>query len=309
MRSEVIFFLQKNSFSLFAEFVEYGISFRVSNSILPNPLCPEEGECMLDFNVSDLLLPERSGIISLVGAGGKTSLMFQLAREIAARGQRVLTTTTTRIFSPTPEEARLTVITEDPLAWLRQTQNPFEENLHLTLARQTLAGNKLQGFPPETVDALWETGLFDWILVEADGAAGRPIKAPAAHEPVIPGRTDCAVAVLGLQGFGRPLDGRWYFRPAIFAELSGCREGDRVSLGDLARVLVHDQGIMKGTPAGAERALFLNQADDARQLGIGRRFLQVLEERYPGFFDRYAIGSLKKREVFNVGFASGRAET
>ncbi|MCF8109113.1 MAG: hypothetical protein K9J81_08985, partial [Desulfohalobiaceae bacterium] len=56
---------------------------------------------MLDFNVSDLLLPERSGIISLVGAGGKTSLMFQLAREIAARKQRVLTTTTTRIFSPT----------------------------------------------------------------------------------------------------------------------------------------------------------------------------------------------------------------
>lgn len=252
------------------------------------------------MDLAEHVLPEKPGIVSLVGAGGKTSLMFQLAREIAARGRRVLTTTTTKIFSPLPEESPLTALTADPLAWLEQEKRAIEEHRHLTLARRTLDRNKLQGFSPHTVEALWATGLFDWILVEADGAEGRPIKAPAAHEPAIPGWTGCVIAVLGLTGFGRPLTEEWCFRSRIFAQLSQGKEGERVSLGDLARVLTHEQGLVKGAPDEAERVLFLNQADDARQVGLGQRFVQILQERYPGFFSRYILGSLKQRQVFKT---------
>ena len=44
------------------------------------------------------------GVISLVGAGGKTSLMFKLAHELSKTGEPVLTTTTTKIFEPGPDQ-------------------------------------------------------------------------------------------------------------------------------------------------------------------------------------------------------------
>ena len=39
-------------------------------------------------------------VVSLVGAGGKTSTMYDLAGELADRGARVLVTTSTHIFKP-----------------------------------------------------------------------------------------------------------------------------------------------------------------------------------------------------------------
>ena len=39
-------------------------------------------------------------VISIVGAGGKTTLMFALARELSNKKGMVITTTTTKIFPP-----------------------------------------------------------------------------------------------------------------------------------------------------------------------------------------------------------------
>jgi hypothetical protein len=41
--------------------------------------------------------PPKLDVISFVGAGGKSTSMFRLAAELAAQGERVITTTTTRI--------------------------------------------------------------------------------------------------------------------------------------------------------------------------------------------------------------------
>ena len=59
------------------------------------------------------ILPHEGGVISLVGAGGKTTLMFRLARELADTGERVLTTTTTRILRPTKEQSASVVVSHD----------------------------------------------------------------------------------------------------------------------------------------------------------------------------------------------------
>lgn len=51
----------------------------------------------------------RGDLLSLVGAGGKTTLMFRLAAEAKALGLRVLVTTSTRILCLPPTSAmRLT---------------------------------------------------------------------------------------------------------------------------------------------------------------------------------------------------------
>jgi len=51
------------------------------------------------------LIPGDERIIAIAGAGGKTSLMFALAHAFQRRGIRVITTTTTRILLPTPEQS------------------------------------------------------------------------------------------------------------------------------------------------------------------------------------------------------------
>jgi len=108
-------------------------------------------------------LGERENI-SLVGAGGKTSLMYLLARSLSASGHRVITTTTTKILEPGPDET--------PCLSLGETHDSILEKLelhgHVTVASQRLADGKLQGINPRQVDGLWESGKIDYLIVEEE---------------------------------------------------------------------------------------------------------------------------------------------
>ena len=75
----------------------------------------------------------RKGVISLVGAGGKTSLMFRLAHELAASGETVLTTTTTKILRPTAEQSKHIVISDSPVDILKKAKEPVDVNLTLSI--------------------------------------------------------------------------------------------------------------------------------------------------------------------------------
>ena len=137
------------------------------------------------------LMLEGQGVISLVGAGGKTSLMFKLAHEISEAGDSVLTTTTTKILNPTPRESSNLIVSDSVDSIIHNAAELLNNNqLHVTVAAsRVLPENKLIGLQPEVIDTLAQTKLFRWIIAEADGAARKPLKAPADHEPVIPGST------------------------------------------------------------------------------------------------------------------------
>jgi len=55
------------------------------------------GEDPEKISLYHALLLENGGVITIVGAGGKTSMMFQLAKVLSSAGDTVLTTTTTKI--------------------------------------------------------------------------------------------------------------------------------------------------------------------------------------------------------------------
>jgi probable selenium-dependent hydroxylase accessory protein YqeC len=225
---------------------------------------------------SSFISPERGGILSLVGSGGKTSLMFALAAFLAGQGKRVLTTTTTRIRPPGREQSPLCAIAGDPLQWLRsQSQGDFP-------AQVTLAGDrepdrdKLVGYAPEEIDRIGRSGLFDWILAEADGAAGRPLKAPGPREPVICSRSDHVVAVVGLDGIDAPLTEESVFRCAKYSALSGILQGKTVTAEGAGRVVAAEQGLFRGAPEAAERIVLLNKAETEDRSSAGRVMADVL---------------------------------
>jgi probable selenium-dependent hydroxylase accessory protein YqeC len=207
-----------------------------------------------------------SRLISLCGAGGKTTLMFSLAREFVAAGERVLVTTTTKIardeadgwpsFAATTQEQVL-----DGARALLAESGRERSGAVIAYSRIGGDGYRLVGYAPELVDALVQTGRFDRILVEADGSARKPLKAPAAHEPVIPSATDTLIIVAGLNGLGLPLSEENLFRAGIWSRLSGLALGEPISAESLARSVAHPDGLARGCPDDARRILFLNQAD------------------------------------------------
>ena len=132
------------------------------------------------------LEPERHRVVALVGAGGKTSTLFALAREARAAGLTAIVTTTTHI-RPHP---RLPLTGETDGEKLRA----------LVDAQGVVLCGRREPTGKLTLAAAVETcrRAADVVLVEADGAKMLPLKAPAEHEPAIPPCADAVVAVAGL---------------------------------------------------------------------------------------------------------------
>lgn len=234
---------------------------------------------------------KNGGVISFVGAGGKTSLMFRLARELSRQGAAVLSTTTTKIYTPNRKQSPVVMISESARTLAIEAREILGRNSHISAGSRLIPfQNKLKGFSPETINSIWQSGAFRWIVVEADGAAGKFLKAPAAHEPVIPQCTKWVIGVVGLEAVGKPLMERWVFRPQLVSKITGLAQGASINESAIAAVLTNPKGIMKGLPAHAKRFAFLNQAESQDRLEAGRRIAKIICSHKTAGFTGVLIG-------------------
>lgn len=153
-------------------------------------------------NFAECLHIER-GVTAIIGGGGKTTLLYRLARELSTQGT-VIVTTTTHIFAPA----------DLPVSETAEAPNPI-------LCVGTPCENGKLTAPREAMSAL--AACADFVLVEADGAKRLPIKAHAAHEPVVPREANQVICVVGASS----LNGRiseTVHRPEIFSARTGERE-------------------------------------------------------------------------------------
>ncbi|WP_167495831.1 selenium cofactor biosynthesis protein YqeC [Desulfosediminicola ganghwensis] len=194
----------------------------------------------------------RGEVISLVGAGGKTSLMYRLAEEGRAIDWRVLVTTSTRILTPRPEQYDLLDLSGGILA----DKDSLPPGIYVTGVPDSDPA-KMRGVAMELL--YYHLNRFDLVLIEADGSAGKPLKGWQATEPVVPHFTSSTVGVLDIQTIGRTIDDSLVHRPGLFSLLTGGSEGDMVSLGHLLRVITQSEGLFKDS-VGAEK-LFINKVE------------------------------------------------
>ena len=158
------------------------------------------------------LLGVRPGVTSVIGSGGKTSLIAALARELS--GTVVLTTTTH--IQPFPDMPLVTSADADDV------------RAALAGSRVACVGSRAEKngklvAPLLGIDAL--ASLADYVLVEADGARRLPLKAHAPWEPVVPACSGRTILVLGASGLGHPVREKVH-RPELFCELAGCTPDD-----------------------------------------------------------------------------------
>ncbi len=238
-------------------------------------------------------IDSRTRVIAITGGGGKTSLMFQLAREMLDRSEKIVTTTTTKIFPPGPDQSPCTFLLDscDNPASLEQE---LERCSHITVGRSILEpSGKLQGITTDVVE--YCRTVADRVLIEADGASGRPIKAPEAWEPVVPGFSDMVIHVIGLDCLGKQALAETVFRLEKFLSLTGLDPGGIIDVKTIARLAVHPDGGLKGVPAQKPAVLFLNKSDILRVELPVESMIDDIANLCAHKFQRIAYGSLKAR--------------
>ncbi len=240
-------------------------------------------------------------MISLVGAGGKTTLMFRLAKELVFDGKRVVTTTTTKIMEPTKEETPFLIVDQDEGAIKRSVYDQLVEQRHITVASERIGSGKLNGISLNCVEALWEFEEMDYLIIEADGASGRPVKAPREKEPVIPLKTTTVVAILGVDGLGMELNEKNVFQPERISKLTGIPMGGRISEEAMAILVTHPEGVFKGSPESSRRVAFLNKVDLQEGLKKAQRVAEKIMEKKNSKIERIIWGQVKEEPpVVNV---------
>ena len=222
--------------------------------------------------------------IAFVGAGGKTGAMFALAQELEVP---VVLTTSTHLGTWQAQGAGQHIIAYSPM----DIDGIDFDACPITLATGPADANeRLTALDEYTLEHLHELCKKAGIplLIEADGAKQRSLKAPADYEPVIPNWVDSVVVLAGMKGVGKPLTDEWVHRPDLFSGLSGRAMGEPIRAEDAVKVLGDRLGSLKGIPNDAKRYLFLVQADDPiEQAQAGGMASELM-----GVYNRVLIGDL-----------------
>jgi probable selenium-dependent hydroxylase accessory protein YqeC len=228
---------------------------------------------------------KKADVIAVVGAGGKTTLVYGLAAEARAAGLSVLVTTTTHTRTLAAEIAGPVLFDADTGTETTEAalQDALRAQGRATLLGRRIREDKLEGVAPERVDAL--AHLADLVLVEADGARGRSLKVPAEREPVVPRATTRMIVLAAMDALGEPLDDRRVHRVERVALATGRSAGDPIDEDSFVAALAWPLGYPARISAGLRSGVFLNKIEDAH--------------------DREAAGRIARRLVPPYGFVAG----
>ena len=225
-------------------------------------------------------LKESGLVISLVGAGGKTTLLYALAAYYGAQGKKVIVTTTTHIRRPQ----------ELPVAGDEAELRELLREHGVAAAGRDAPEEKLTASEKMTVSRY--QSLADVVLVEADGAKRLPCKVPKEWEPVLPEESEIVIGVMGLHALGRPLE-EVCFRKEKAEELLHVDGKHLMTERDLVQILLSEQGTRKDV--GKRRYyIALSQCDTAGYRQQGGRIRGLL--RLAGFEQAECISLSKWRK-------------
>ena len=217
----------------------------------------------------------RPGVTSVIGSGGKSTLLARLAAELAEGGATVALATTTH-FMPFPGVACVA--------------GGSAEEVRLALAAHGVtcvaapAAGAAGKLGPAALAPAELARLADYVLVEADGSKRLPLKAHATWEPVVPEGSTQSVLVVGASGFGRPVHEAVH-RPERFCELAGCLPEDEATPEAVAAVIRAE---------GLASRVVVNQCEGEGALACARRLEALLDVPV-------AAGSLREGRLERLG--------
>ncbi|MDR1445728.1 MAG: putative selenium-dependent hydroxylase accessory protein YqeC [Treponema sp.] len=224
-------------------------------------------------NLCDYFYKLEKKIITVIGSGGKTSLILLLAEQSC--GKKVLVTTTTRMYIP-------------------------KEMKGVCVAgKLNEKSGKLESLPLNELEE--SSSRFDLVLIEGDGSRELPFKAWAEWEPVVPPWTDLSIGIIPLWPLGMAASGRLIHRPLLFSDLTGIREGETIKPEHIAAAI---SGLRAGkygrglfTAAAGMKILFFNQIEDEKEMQKAGEIVALLPAEFRSGLHSIVAGSVKKNRL------------
>jgi probable selenium-dependent hydroxylase accessory protein YqeC len=216
---------------------------------LPSALAADDGQC-----------------VAVVGAGGKKTTLYRLGGML----DRAVVTATVRIPIFDDQVARV-VVTDDPVSVVDAAETGGDaDGWPLGLVPERERDDRYRGYDRAVVDDL--AAAHDGpVLVKADGARTRLLKAPDEREPRIPSSADTVLPVASARVVGKPLSDEWVHRPERVAAVAGVDVGDEIDAETVARVLASSEGGLKSVPDDARVVAVVNMVDDDERRAVGER--------------------------------------
>ena len=283
------------------------------------------------LNILEKTKLEKNGpvVVSLVGGGGKTTLLYALGRCLSEAGAKVLLTTSTMLFYPEDDqEKRLEkiLIGLDPFKKYVHSAHPSGESEGkrkpvLMGDYITEAGEKkIKGFEKDEMEKLEAEGLFksfDYIIIEADGAKKCPIKAPGVNEPVVISTTDIVVGLIGMDCLGLKLNKDKVHRLEELCSILKKNEGNAIEEEDIKTLVLSDVGLFKNTPSHGKTVFILNKAEGVENIEKAEKIIHNIRAEKEGAKIHYYFAASLEQEVIykyfplkiaKVVFAAGKAK-
>ena len=199
--------------------------------------------------------------MAFVGAGGKSSAILRVARELREAGVKVLAAPTTKMLVEEAEGVGPLVTSESGDDLPEKIAEKLAELGAASAGGATSSGERIVGIEPSLVPALApKDGV---TLVEADGSRRLPLKGTAEHEPALPDGVTLVVAVGGVRALGKPVDEEHVHRPEVFSALTGVGRGHTITTAAFARALLAG---LRDVPEGARRAVLLADVRPGRSM-------------------------------------------
>lgn len=243
-------------------------------------------------------LDAHQGVICAVGAGGKKSVLYQLAREHPARMALTATVHTTEF----PADLDLDqVIVED--VNLQERVLSADPGRSIAYACPSTKPGRHAGARPATIRAIHDAGGFAATYVKADGARMRWIKAPSPDEPIVVPGVDIVIPVVSARAIGEPLGERVAHRVERVAAVTGTAPGEVLTPEAVGRLLASEQGSLQCT-AGARVAPVINMVDNEDKEKMARAAASAalgMSSR----FDSVVLCCLRRREGPVIAVVTG----
>ena len=245
----------------------------------------------MNLSVASALRIDTSIRAAFIGAGGKTTVIFQAARSISSP---VIVTATSHLGTWQAELADRHIIAETT-AQLKALE---KGSIGIVLVTGNVQGDRTKPVNDDLLNWLHQFCGYHSIpfLIEADGSRQKPLKAWADHEPPIPPFVNLVVHAAGLSGLGKILSEEIVHRADIFSRLSGLTIGEAITTEGIVNAMTHPAGALKNIPPYARRVAVLNQADTVELQSSAYRMVKPLLSAY----DSVAISSLKSGKIFAV---------
>ena len=229
------------------------------------------------INALDIDL-NKDKVITVVGAGGKTSTIFELGNELSNLNKKTIITTTTHMKL----DKDFLLIDED--FNIENLKKILQKNNLIKIGKKE-SDYKVKSLDEDTLKRCID--ISDFLLIEGDGSKRLPLKAPKDNEPVIIQETDLVIGLIGFDSLDKKIEETCH-RPELVSKLLHKNIKENINIFDLVEIIKNKNGLKKNV--NCKYKVIINKVDKLEYLDKCKKIAQLcLEFKIDDIFTSYKI--------------------